>query len=167
VNQPGDKVTVFKMDTQGGEKWRWLATVLRVDARSIQVEGHFNAPEVERFGLAFCHGDRLVETYFVDRWYNLFAIYGADAGEFKGWYCNIARPPSLRGNELIWVDLELDVVVLPDRRAAVLDEEEFAALVIPEDERVAARRAVDELLHHARAASGPFASAGSGDPTPT
>ena len=80
-------------------------------------------------------------------------------GVFKGWYCNVSRPARWLKDEIEWVDLELDVVVRPDGRSAVLDEDEFAALVIAEDERVAARAAVDELLRYAQDRTGPFASA--------
>ncbi|HLE23749.1 MAG TPA: DUF402 domain-containing protein [Anaerolineales bacterium] len=165
MNQPGDEVTVRKLDAAGREKWSWHAVVRTATATSLHVEARFNAPEAERFGLEFRRGDRILESYFADRWYNIFAVYGAAQGDFKGWYCNISRPAHLEDGEVIWVDLELDVVVRPDHRSAVLDEEEFAGLLISENERVAARRAVDELLRHARAASGPFASPGAEDPT--
>ena len=167
MNQPGDEVTVRKLDASGGEKWRWRAVVRHATSSSLHVEARFNAPEVDRFGIAFRRGDRILESYFADRWYNIFAVYGSDTAVFKGWYCNISRPADLKDGEVDWVDLELDVVVQPDHRSAVLDEEEFDALLIPEDERLAARQAVDELLRHARAASGPFASGEGGDPTRT
>jgi len=165
VNQPGDEVTVRKLDAAGGEKWRWRAVVRHATSSSVHVEARFNAPEVNRFGIEFRLGDRILESYFADRWYNIFAVYGSDTGVFKGWYCNISRPADLKDGEVDWVDLELDVVVRPDHQSAVLDEEEFAALLIPEDDRLAARQAVDELLRSARAASGPFAPTEEGDAT--
>jgi hypothetical protein len=119
VNQPGDEVTVRKMDPAGGEKWRWRAVVRHATSSSLQVEARFNAPEVDRFGIEFRRGDRILESYFADRWYNIFAVYGADTGVFKGWYCNISRPADLKDGRVDWVDLELDVVVLPDHRSAV------------------------------------------------
>jgi hypothetical protein len=165
VSLPGDTVTIHKFDTAGREMLRWHAVVRRAETTSIQVEARFNAPEVDRAGLAFRRGDRLLETYFTDRCYNIFAVYDADTPALKGWYCNVSRPARLQDSEVTWVDLALDVIVLPDGRTAVLDEEEFAALRIPEDDRRAARQAVDELLRAARAGSGPFASTEGGDPT--
>lgn len=160
MNRPGDSVTIRKCDAAGREVWRWQAAVRRADAHSLEVEARFNAPEVDRFGLAFRRNDRLVETYFTDRWYNIFAVHDASTGAFKGWYCNICRPASLRDGEVRWEDLALDVVVLPDRRSAVLDEEDMRALPLPDDERQTARRTADELLRHARDRTGPFASDG-------
>jgi len=158
VTHPGAAVTIHKVNTDGREIWRWQGVVHRRDATSIQVEARFNAPQVDRFGLAFRRGDRILETYFTDRWYNVFAVYDADTPVFKGWYCNVSRPARLQDSEVTWVDLALDVVVLPDGRAAVLDEEEFAALPLSDDERRAARQAVEELLRNAEDGSGPFPS---------
>jgi hypothetical protein len=157
VNRPGDTVTIRKLDAAGREVWRWQATVRRVDSHSVQVEARFNAPEVDRFGLAFRRDDRLLETYFSDRWYNVFAVHDRDKGSFKGWYCNICRPAILADGEIRWEDLALDVVVLPDRRSAVLDEEEMTALPLAESERQKAWQAVQELLGLARDGTGPFA----------
>jgi hypothetical protein len=166
MNLPGDEVTIHKVDTAGREMWRWQAIVRRATATSIQVEARYNAREVDFFGLAFRRGDRLFETYFADRWYNIFAVHGADMRAFKGWYCNVARPAQWGEREITWVDLGLDVVVLPDRRSAVLDEEEFAALSLPADQQRAARNAVDDLLRQAREGSGLFTSDEEGDAGP-
>jgi hypothetical protein len=164
VNRPGDEVTVRKLDPIGGEKWRWRAVVRQVSATSIVVEARYNAGDADRFGLEFRGGDRLLESYFADRWYNVFALFAANTGVFKGWYCNVSRPAQWMDSEIQWVDLELDIVVRPDGHSAVLDEDEFSALVISEDERVAARAAVDELVRHAHERTGPFASAEPGEP---
>lgn len=158
MSLPGDTVTIHKFDTAGREMLRWQAIVRRTEATSIQVEARFNAPEVDRAGLAFRRGDRLLETYFTDRWYNIFAVYDADTPALKGWYCNVSRPARLESGEISWVDLALDVVVLPDGRTAVLDEEEFADLPLSDDERLDARQAVEELLRNAEDGSGLFPS---------
>lgn len=157
--QPGDEVTVRKLDPAGGEKWRWKAVVHQATATSVVVEARYNAGDADRFGLPFRGGDRLLESYFADRWYNVFAVFAADTGDFKGWYCNVSRPAQWLDGEITWVDLELDVVVHRDGRSAVLDEDEFAALDLEEGERLAARAAVDELLRHAQDRTGPFVPA--------
>jgi hypothetical protein len=151
-------VTIHKFDTAGREMLRWQAVVRRAEATSIQVEARFTAAQVDRFGLAFRRGDRLLETYFTDRWYNIFAVYDGDTPALKGWYCNVSRPARLQDGEVTWVDLALDVVVLPDGRTAVLDEEEFADLPLSDDERLDARQAVEELLRNAEDGSGLFPS---------
>ncbi|HMK07956.1 MAG TPA: DUF402 domain-containing protein [Anaerolineales bacterium] len=157
MTRPGDPITVRKFDITGREMWRWPATLRQAGADTLVVLANFNAGEAEFFGLSFRRGDLLLETYHRDRWYNVFAVYDASASGFKGWYCNIARPAIWQDGEIQWVDLGLDVVVLPDRRAALLDQEEFAALDLSLEDRAAARAAADELLTHAQRGTGPFA----------
>ena len=54
-------------------------------------------------------------------------------------------------------DLALDLVVYPDGRSRVLDEDEFAALPLSAEERSRARRALEELQELCRRREGPFA----------
>ena len=45
-------------------------------------------------------GDRFIETYYTDRWYNIFEIHAREDDRLKGWYCNIAKPAVMEaGNE--------------------------------------------------------------------
>ena len=46
----------------------------------------------------------------------------------RGWYCNIGKPALLDGDCLSYVDLALDLLVFPDGRQFVLDEDEFLRL---------------------------------------
>jgi PncC family amidohydrolase len=89
-------------------------------------------------------GDRWIETYFADRWYNVFEIYGAD-GRLKGWYCNVTRPADISATEVCAEDLALDLWVDSHGRTTVLDEEEFTALPLSADERTAALAALEKL----------------------
>jgi predicted RNA-binding protein associated with RNAse of E/G family len=154
VIDPGRSITIHKCDPTGGELRRWPALVLHSDPTSLQVEAHYDANEVDRFGLFFRKGDRLQETYFVDRWYNVFAVYDVTTKNLKGWYCNISRPARFESGDVYWEDLGLDVVVLPDRRASVLDEDEFDDMRLTEQDRLHARQAAAEILR--RAESGPW-----------
>ncbi len=96
-------------------------------------------------------GDRFVEYFFTDRWYNVFAIYNGADGAFKGWYCNVTRPAEVEdradGTGLVVraVDLALDYFRQPGGKEFVLDEDEFSALPLTQEERRAARAALSEL----------------------
>ena len=157
MNRPGESVTIHKCNSFGVEVWRWTATVLHVEAGAIQVEARYNAGEVDRAGLLLRSGDRFLETYFADRWYNVFAVHDGESQNLKGWYCNISRPARLGDGSIAWDDLGLDLVVLPDCTATVLDEDEFDALPLSDEERAVARAALAELRGHARTGTGPFA----------
>lgn len=143
-------LTVFKLDHHGREVWHYPALVLTRDAGSIRLEGLYNRDDTVVGYAVFKRGDRLVETFYSDRWYNVFAVYDRDDGALKGWYCNVTRPATITDEAVSSDDLALDVWVSPDRTVTVLDEEEFAALELDGDERDAARLALAQIMELAR-----------------
>ena len=64
------------------------------------------------------------EYYWLDRWYNVFRFHEPD-GTFRNYYCNIIMPPTFDNGVLDYVDLDVDILVLPDWSIAVLDQDEF------------------------------------------
>ena len=145
-----DSITVYKLDHHGREVWRYPARVLARDAHSIRLEGFFNRDDTPVGPAVFKRGDRLVETFYSDRWYNVFAVYDRDDGALKGWYCNVTRPAMISDDAVSGDDLALDVWVSPDGAVTVLDEEEFAALALSDDDRDSARQALAQLIELAR-----------------
>ncbi len=141
-----DAITVYKLDHHGREVWRYPGRVLARDAGSIRLEGFFNRDDTLVGPAVFKRGDRLVETFYSDRWYNVFAVYDRDDGALKGWYGNVTRPATITGDAVSSDDLALDVWVSPDGAVAVLDEDEFMALELSDGERGTARRALRELV---------------------
>ncbi len=160
-----EPVTVQKLRPSGEVAIEWSGGLLARDAHSLVLEARFNRKTMPLGYVTMVTGDRFVETYYTDRWYNVFAIYAGDSGEFKGWYCNISRPteivePARPGEALVvrTVDLALDYFRQPSGRDFVLDEDEFAALKLPPAEAAAARAALDELRAMSGAGVGPFAA---------
>lgn len=97
-------------------------------------------------GITIRKGDVFSETYFTDRWYNLYAIHDQEDGSLKGWYCNIGKPVVEEAEGVFsYVDLALDLWVAPDGTQTVLDEDEFAALDMDEETRSQALAALDDL----------------------
>lgn len=151
------ELLVHKNNAAGREVWAWPATRLGATATSVVVEARFNGPEGVVQGLRLSQGDRFVESYFADRWYNVFTVFDRHTGARKGWYCNVARPARLEDGHVYWDDLSLDLVVLPDGRQAILDRDEFEALGLEPAERLQALAALEELQQLATARDGPFA----------
>lgn len=100
-------------------------------------------------------GDVFVEYYYRDEWFNIMAVYGAD-GALKGWYCNITAPAEITADTIHWFDLALDLLVLPDGRATVMDEDEFAALALPPETAARARAGLERLQRWVRQRHPPF-----------
>ena len=142
---------VRKLNANGQEVWRYdVAQTILENDRMIQVEAFFALPAERDAGyVVFKPNDRAVETFYKDRWYNVFAIYDRDDGRLKGWYCNICRPASWTTEAIECEDLELDVWVPAGDVAGeplILDEDEFLALSLPHEERMQAQVAVEMLL---------------------
>ncbi len=144
-----ETVTVYKLDHDGREVWQYPATVMERGSTCVRLEAFFNRDDMDLGYAVFKHGDRFVEYFYTDRWYNIFAVYDRDDGVLKGWYCNICRPAEIGESAVRCDDLALDVWVTPAGTSIVLDEDEFIALEIPRDDRRQAGEALQQLLSEA------------------
>jgi predicted RNA-binding protein associated with RNAse of E/G family len=139
-------ITVVKRNTDGQELLRYTGVVMHYDQNSVTLEASFNHADVEVMHTTLRRGDRFIEKYYTDRWYNIFEIHDREDDRLKGWYCNIGKPAVMEaGNEISYVDLALDLWVAPDGTQTILDEDEFAALDLDTEIRSQARAALDEL----------------------
>ena len=140
-----EKITVDKLSPQGELKWRYEGELLERGENWVRLEAFFDHDNIVVAGIPLQRGDRFVETYYSDRWYNIFEIHAGEGGALRGWYCNITRPANILSDRLEYVDLFLDLWVSPDGRQTVLDEEEFVAADLEEETRRSARQALAEL----------------------
>lgn len=134
------KVKVQKKNLAGEVMYEYEGEELRRDETSVVVEALFTREDMPFQDVVFKKGDRFVEYYYTDRWYNIFAIYDRDDGQIKGWYCNIGKPAVIEDEVVSYVDLALDLWVSADGTQTVLDEDEFAALDLTDELR---RNALD------------------------
>jgi protein associated with RNAse G/E len=116
----------------------------RRDHRII-LEAFFDREDTAVGEVVLRKGDRFVEAYYDDRCNNIFEVRDQNNGQLKCWYCNITCPAEFREREIAYRDLALDLLVYPDGRQSVLDEEEFLAMTISTQVRTQARQAVSEL----------------------
>jgi uncharacterized protein len=143
-------ITVRKLNPENQETWRYTGQVLQLSPNWILLEARFNRPDLPFHGVVLGEGDRFVEAYFTGRWFNIFEIYGRDDNRLKGWYCNVTQPAVVHKMaegqvEVSYVDLFLDLLVYPNGRQLVLDEDEFAAACLGEDVRRKAQGALADL----------------------
>ena len=140
-----EKIIVDKFDPQGELKWRYEGEIIERGEGWLRLEAFFDREDMPFMDTSLKRGDRFVETYYSDRWYNLFEIYDRNDGALKGWYCNITRPAIFVDGRVEYVDLFLDLWVSADGAQTVLDEDEFLAAELDEQTRRSARDALAEL----------------------
>jgi Uncharacterized domain/protein associated with RNAses G and E len=140
-----EAIDVIKQDPHGKETLRYAGRVLARRTNRVLLEALFNRDELPLDQLMLHRGDRFVELYFSDRWYNIFEIHDISDDRIKCWYCNISYPAEIQDGTVSYRDLALDLLVYPDGRQLVLDEDEFAELAIDDPLRDKARSALAEL----------------------
>lgn len=138
-------VRVVKHDVSGREVWRYQGSVLKQAAGVILLEAFFDRDDMPFYDITLRRGDRFLEVYFTNRWYNIFEVYDVADGSLKGWYCNITKPAVFAGDNVFYIDLALDLLVYPNGERLLLDEEEFLALPLDDWTRAKARSALAEL----------------------
>lgn len=140
-----ETITVYKLDHDGREVWQYPAAVIERGPNHVRLEAFFNRDDMDLGYTVFKRGDRFVEYFYADRWYNVFAVYDRDDGTLKGWYCNVCRPAKISPTAVRCDDLALDAWIDLDGRFLLLDEAEFAALDLSPVERAQALAAVEAL----------------------
>lgn len=140
-----DKFTIIKQDYQGNETWRYKGNLISRSLNKIVVEAFFDREDTPIGEVILQRGDRFIETYFSDRWYNFYEIQDQTSEMLKLWYCNVGYPAEFTRNSITYRDLALDLLVYPNGEQLVLDEDEFKALPISQDVREAAHQALLEL----------------------
>ena len=140
-----EPIRVLKCNLDGKVTWQYEGRVLERKSNAVVLEAFFNRPDMPFMDVILKENDRFVETFYTDRWYNIFEIYDRDDGSFKGWYCNIGRPAQVADGTVSYIDLALDLWVSPVGKQTVLDEDEFVALSLGKDDRERALAGLAEL----------------------
>jgi hypothetical protein len=93
-------------------------------------------------------GTLTVAYFWRDRPYNVYH-WIAPGGETLGYYFNLSGPVRISRERVEWEDLEVDVLVTPDQRVRVLDEDRVPASAVGRLGEIARARA-RVLEEHAR-----------------
>lgn len=129
----GVSVTVVKRAPDGSEAARYPGEVVATHAPGawVIVQAVWTYADVDIGGLAFRPGDLLLEWFSPDLPFNAFAVF-TPQHRLRGWYANVTFPTILEAGRdaaglpvLVWHDLYLDLVALPNGSSVVLDEDEL------------------------------------------
>jgi protein associated with RNAse G/E len=137
---------IVKEKENGKEVWRYEGQELARSGAAFLIDARFNRDDFLFNGMSLCRGDRFIEAYYQNRWFNVMEIYQGETGPLKGWYCNVTYPARIYSNEIHYRDLALDILIFADRHHLILDENEFEELDLPEEIKKKARKSIDEIL---------------------
>jgi hypothetical protein len=124
---------IIKRNTLGEVKFRYPGRVVEQFENGVIIEAFFNRDDLPFHGITLRRGDRFLETYYTNKWYNIYEIHDNDDDRVKGWYCNISFPAEIHADRIEFTDLALDLLAFPDGRYLVLDEDEFSMINLPEE----------------------------------
>ena len=165
---PGSELTIVKLAPDGREAARYPGRINDRPAPAgwISARAVWAHHEINLDGLPMIPGDRIDEYFSATTWFNAFQVL-APSGVPRGWYANVTYPPTIVGEAtgpaLVWHDLYLDVIVLPNGVVTVRDEDELAASGLRQHEPGLHQRILesrDLILHNVRHHRFPFAQRG-------
>lgn len=139
------RIKVQKKNPAGEVTYEYEGILLSREDHTIVLEALFDRADLPFMDVVFKTGDRFVEYYYTERWYNVFAVHDRDDGKVKGWYCNISKPAVFEDGIVSYIDLALDLWVSTSGEQTVLDEDEFESLELDEETRAGALRGLDGL----------------------
>ena len=139
-------ITIRKRNELGQVSWEYTGEILENCENFIRLQAKFNRADMPFQDIILKKDDRFVETFYFDRWYNIFEIYDRDDDTLKGWYCNVGRPAVWDApNTISYIDLALDLWVNTAGVQKILDEDEFEIAVLDDSTRKMALNALAEL----------------------
>jgi uncharacterized protein len=139
-------ITVIKQDPSGKEITHYQGEVVQHTPDETVIEAYWTRPAKDLGYTCFEPGDRFIEYYYANRWFNIFDIASPD-GTRKGWYCNVAEPARIYDDHIEQIDLILDVWITPHGETLILDEDEFAAdTTLSQEQRKSAQKGLQALL---------------------
>lgn len=140
-----NNIQVVKQDHLGIEVFSYSGRILSLNDQAVRLEAVFSFEAVPVGEIVLRRGDRFVETFYFDRWYNIFEIHAAEGDQLKAYYCNIGHPSVLSNGIVSYRDLAIDLLVTPNGRQTVLDMDEFEALLLDPETRRNALSALAQL----------------------
>jgi hypothetical protein len=139
------RIKVQKKNPAGEVTYEYEGVLLSRDENSVKLEALFDRADMPFMDVVFRTGDRFVEYYYTDCWYNIFVIHDGSGGRIKGWYCNVGKPAVIEDGVVSYIDLAMDLWVSVNGKQTVLDEDEFEALKLNEELRTGALQGLAEL----------------------
>lgn len=159
VSANANHISVQVLKYDGSDYRKWSGVISRQVGSLIQLDAAFSMDAYHPLLGEISKGTRLIEYYWLNRWYNVLRFLNDDAST-RHFYCNITTPPKLEDGLLTYIDLDIDVLALPDLSYHVLDLDEFEMNAerygYPESVQANAHGAVADLISMIESRDFPF-----------
>ena len=98
---------------------------------------------------------------YPNKWFNIFMFYNEDES-FHDAFCNFTMPPQISDSDTSFVDLDIDLIVMPDGSIRIEDEDEFISRAklwkYPADFNAKLKEAIQEITSLVMKKNHPFDS---------
>jgi len=139
----------------GTVKIEYSGTLRKRTDEHLSIDTGWSREPLDLGYVIFEPDDVWVETFYFDRWFNIFRIADRE-GNLKGFYANVTYPPDISDGLIKWQDLAIDIWIRPDGSHIILDEDEFEEMHPAPEIRRMADIAVKEVLRMLDGRDGPF-----------
>jgi protein associated with RNAse G/E len=144
------QITINSRKYDGHIRRTWPGGLISESEDMLVVVGRFRE-DVQHDDLGLIkEGTISFEHFWLRRWYNIFRFHEPD-GQLRNYYCNITMPPTFADDVIDYVDLDLDVIVWPDKGYEVLDRDDLEKNTIkygyPDEVVANAERSLAELIN--------------------
>lgn len=123
VARPGTRALLRATKYDGTAHWIQPFHVVSDDGNLLITSYRARTPIYTSRGEFRSPYDSLV-YFWRDRWYNVFRL-SRPGCPLALWYCNVTTPPTYDGQQIGYIDLDLDVTVRPNGCIELLDDDEF------------------------------------------
>lgn len=121
--RPGSRALLRAIKYDGTAHWIQPFQVVSDDGNLLVASYRARTPIYTSRGEFRSPYDSLV-YFWRDRWFNVFRLSRPGCG-LALWYCNVTTPPTYDGQQIGYVDLDLDVTVRSNGGIELLDQDEF------------------------------------------
>lgn len=121
--RPGSRALLRAIKYDGTAHWIQPFQVVSDDGNLLIASYRARTPIYTSRGEFRSPYDSLV-YFWRDRWFNVFRLSRPGCG-LALWYCNVTTPPTFDGQQIGYIDLDLDVTVRSNGGIELLDQDEF------------------------------------------
>jgi uncharacterized protein len=120
--QKGASVIVCSFKKDGSFHRLWENTIVVEQTENYIIVGNSKAMVTESDGRYWEAREPAITIFFKDAWYNVIAMMRPSGVHY---YVNIASPFLLQGDNITYIDYDLDVAMNPANQIKILDEGEY------------------------------------------